>query len=84
MKSVYYFNSGSVLIFIIYVLMKKEWSRKNEGDPPEMGKDLHRRKVLFRKWGTNEFDWVSTFILLGFIVIQVCIYLSILYSFKIA
>ena len=62
MRSVYYFNSGAVILFFGYFIWRKEWSRRNVGEIPEPGKEMHRKKVLTRKWGTNEIDWFVIFL----------------------
>lgn len=82
-KSVNYFNTGSLIFSIFFFIYKREWARRNRGPPPGL-LDKDRRKVLTRKWNSNEFDWWSVFICLVGAMFQVAIYVSIAYTFKLA
>jgi len=82
-KSVYYFNSGSLIFSILFFIYKREWARRNHGPRPGL-LDKDRRKVLTRKWETNSIDWWSIFFCVIGAAFQTCIYTVIAYSFKLA
>ena len=82
-RSAYYFNSGSLIFSILFFIYKREWARRNHGPRPGL-LDKDRRKVLTRKWETNEIDWWSMFFCIIGAAFQTCIYTVIAYSFKLA
>ena len=82
-KSIYYFNSGSLIFALGYFIVQREWSKRNNGPRPAM-LDQDRRKVLTRTWVTNKFDWWSMFLVLVGACFQTAIFTIIAYSFKIS
>ena len=54
LSSIHYFNSGALLISIIYFVYKKEWAKRN----PPCGQSNNATKVLTRTWD-NRIDWCT-------------------------
>ena len=65
-SSVAYFNSGALLFALVYFIVQKEWSKRNVGHKPAMGEEMHRTKVLTRKWETNDIDWLNILVVMLF------------------
>lgn len=82
-KGVFYFNSGSLLLSILYFLYQREWRKLNHGPKPGL-LDRDRKKVLLRTWETNKFDWISLLHVFIGAAFQTAIFASIAYTFKMA
>ena len=80
-RSLYYFNSGSLLVGLVYFTTRCEWRKRNleqRGLLDQAGRD---KKVLLRTWD-NRFDWCSLSICILGAIFQTCIYLSIVLCYR--